>query len=334
MNEGTDGENTSAADQEPDRSLEGLRCLVLGGGGFIGTNLSRELARRRASVTVFSRSLRFPSAFARGVVTRTGVMSDLDALAAAVADQDIIFHLVGGSVPGSVDAEFLAEVSDVVLPTLDLLKFARAAGTRKIIFLSSGGTVYGMPASFQIPETAPTYPISAYGTNKIAIEKYVMRESHLHRTGFHIFRAANVYGCYQRAGKRNQGLVAATIERALRGQPIEIWGTGQAVRDFVHIDDVVSALVQGIFYDGPHRIMNVGSGTGRGVNEVVADIERVLGHGTLSKSYQPDRPAGVPSNVLDIALITREMKWQPRISWTDGLADTIEWMKNAIRISD
>lgn len=317
----------SPAGPPRERSYQDLRCLVLGGGGFIGTNLTRELVRRHAKVTAFGRSFSHRDAYSGDVVKISGRLSDLDAVTLAIKGQDVVFHVIGGMVPGSQDAD--SEFREVVNPTLHVLKMTRAGGVRKLILLSSGGTVYGIPDSIPIAETAPTHPICIYGMSKLALEKYFTLESQ----DAVIFRGANVYGRYQTYSTKGQGLVAAVIERALRGLPIEIWGTGEAVRDFIHVDDIVRALLDGVFYDGSQRIMNVGSGVGRSVNQVIADIERALGKGPIKKIYQPVRQVDVAENVLDISLIRRELRWQPRVAWQDGLRDTAAWLKETIGVS-
>ena len=227
----------------------GRRCLVLGGGGFIGTNLSRGLVTAGAQVTAFG----------------------------------------------------------------------------KVIFVSSGGTVYGVPEHLPICESHPTDPISAYGISKLAIEKYLGLYRRLHGLDYCVLRVANPYGPYQ-VPFNNQGVVASILQRALSGEAVEIWGDGEIVRDFIHIDDVVDTLIAAVDYAGPKRVFNVGSGIGRSVNQIITDVETVLKLGPIARDYKPARPADVPVNVLDIGLIQREMGWRPCIDWLEGLRSTGSWM--------
>ena len=182
-----------------------------------------------------------------------------------------------------------------------------------------------IPARVPIPEDAPTDPISAYGISKLAAEKYLGLYRHLYGLDYRVLRIANPYGPFQTAVRR-QGIVAAMIEKALARETFEIWGTGEVVRDFVHVDDVVDAFAEMIEHSGLPRVFNVGCGVGRTVNAVVSDVERALGRGKLSVTYKPGRAADVPVNVLDIALIGRETGWRPRTSWLDGLRATAEWI--------
>lgn len=312
----------SGGDRAAERS--GLRCLVLGGGGFIGTNLCRALRARGADVRGFGRAPHDAEAL-RGVPWSVGAFSDRAALAAAVARTDVVYHLIGGGVPDSSnrnpEADLLASLPD----TLHLLDLCRTTGVRRLVFLSSGGTVYGVPASTgAIPETAATDPISAYGVSRLAIEKYLGLYRHLHGLNSVTLRVSNPYGPYQNP-HRAQGVVAAMAHRALIGDALEIWGTGEVVRDFIHIDDVVEAMIAVLDYDGPHRVLNVGSGVGRSVASIADDLERLLGRGPLRRHHRPSRPADVPVNVLDIGLIGREIGWRPRVAWLDGLRATVAW---------
>jgi UDP-glucose 4-epimerase len=195
-----------------------------------------------------------------------------------------------------------------------------------VVFISSGGTVYGITGDAPVAETAPTEPISAYGINKLTIEKYVALYHYLYRLEYSVLRLANPYGPFQDAHRR-QGVVAALVHKALLGEPLEIWGDGSVVRDFVHVQDVVEAMIAVLHYEGPARVFNIGSGVGRSVAGIVADLEQLLGR-PLARRFRPARRADVPVNVLDCGLIRQETGWCPRIAWLDGLQDTIAWMSD------
>jgi UDP-glucose 4-epimerase len=307
--------------------LRGRRCLVLGGGGFIGVNLCHALANIGAIVQAFGRPSLWSSSVHPDVLMTRGDFSDRVALAKAVQGQEFVFHLVGGSNIDKSNHNPAAEFAAGLLNTVHLLDIASAEGVRKIIFVSSGGTVYGVPQRIPIPETAPTNPISAYGINKLAIEKCLALYHHLHGLNYLVLRVANPYGRFQ-SPFRKQGVIAAFIHRALQGAPLEIWGTGEVTRDFIHIDDVVAALIEIVSYDGPHRCMNVGSGGGRSINQVVQALELVLGRGELTVIRKQARNVDVPVNVLDISLITSETEWRPSRAWLEGLRDTVAWMSS------
>jgi UDP-glucose 4-epimerase len=304
--------------------MRGRRCLVLGAGGFIGTNLCRHLVELGAEVRGFGRSSSFPEALAE-VEWIAGDFADRTAVARAVHNIELVFHLVGGSLPESSNRDPVADLSANVVNTLHLLEACRRSEVQKLVFASSGGTVYGIPGQIPIPESAPTDPIAAYGISKLAIEKYLALYRHLHGLDYAVLRMANPFGPFQ-TGERKQGAIAAFVRQALAGNTLEIWGDGEVVRDFVYISDVAEAFAAAARYRGPHPVFNVGQGEGHSINQILADIELVLGRGGLAKRYLPSRLADVPVNVLDIGLIERELGWRPRTDWLAGLRATVDWI--------
>jgi UDP-glucose 4-epimerase len=304
--------------------MRGVRCLVLGGGGFLGIHVANALVAHGAVVRAFGRSLSGCGVLDTRVTWQGGRFDDQKALAEAAEGQEIVFHLISNTVPAGLEKDPSADLEANVLGTLKFLAICHAAAVRKVVFASSGGTIYGPVAASPITETAPTNPISAYGVGKLAIEKYLALYRHLYGLDYAVLRIANAYGPLQSAFKR-QGVVAAMLHRAFARRPLEIWGTGEVVRDFIHVEDVVAALSWLSVYDGPHRVMNVGSGLGRSIDQVASDIESILGTGDVPRIYHASRSIDVPVNILDIGLITSETPWRPRWSWQDGLRDTIRW---------
>jgi UDP-glucose 4-epimerase len=315
-----------AASSRPTVSLSGTRCLVLGGGGFLGLNLCNRLAEAGAEVTCFSRSHPQPEVLDRRVSRVTGQFADRLAIANAVERQDVVFHLIAGSIPESSNRDPSAELAAAPIATLHLLEICRSARIKKLVFSSTGGAIYGIPRAIPIPEQAPTDPISAYGISKLMIEKSLYLYRHLHGIDYQILRIANPYGRFQ-LGTKHQGLIGSYIHRVLSGLPLEVWGTGEVVRDFLHVDDVSDAFLGAVTYEGPHKILNVGSGVGLSVNQVIAELEAAFGLDRLPCLYKPSRAADVPANVLDTALIRSELGWQPRVALRAGLVSTIAWMR-------
>ncbi len=311
--------------REP-RSLRGVDCLVIGAGGFIGTHLCQALVAEGARVRGFGRRVAYPKALGP-VRFMTGDFSDRAALARAVEGAELVFHLVAASTPESSNKDPVADLEANVVATLNLLEICRTAGTRKLVFASSGGTVYGIPACTPIGEDAATDPISAYGISKLAIEKYLGLYSHLHGMDHVALRIANPFGPYQDPFRR-QGIVAAMARSVLDGRPAEIWGDGSVVRDFLYAADAADALVLASRHDGVSPVLNVGSGVGRSMSEVLDSIGSVLGVGPIERVHKPGRPADVPVNVLDIGRIGRELGWTPRTEWHDALRLTIDWLRD------
>lgn len=321
---GPPGLRTGSDGSAPD--LAGARCLVLGGGGFLGLNLCNRLAQVGAEVTCFSRSHPQADVLDRRVARVTGQFTDRLAIANAVERQDVVVHLIAGSIPESSNRDPSAELSAAPIATLHLLEICRSARIGKLVFASSGGAIYGIPRAIPIPEQAPTDPISAYGISKLMIEKSLHLYRHLHGMDYQILRIANPYGRFQ-LGNRHQGLIGRYIHRVLADQPLEVWGTGAVVRDFLHIDDVTDAFLGAVAYRGPHKVLNVGSGRGLSVTQIIAELATAFERDHLTCVYRPGRAADVPANVLDTALIRAELGWQPRVALRAGLIGTIAWMR-------
>ncbi|CAI8157469.1 MAG: dTDP-4-dehydro-6-deoxyglucose reductase [Prochlorococcus marinus str. MIT 9215] len=183
--------------------------------------------------------------------------------------------------------------------------------------VSSGGTVYGIPCAVPIPETHPTNPICSYGITKLAIEKYVALYRQLHGLDGLILRVANPFGPRQRLDAA-QGVVPVFLGKALRHEPLQIWGDGTTVRDFLNVADVVAALLAAVAYQGEETLFNIGSGQGISLNQLIVLLERQLKR-SLEVEYLPPRGCDVPTNVLCIDRAMRVLDWKPQIPVAEGL---------------
>lgn len=302
--------------------LNNMRCAVLGAGGFLGTNLCLALRPRVASLRAFGRRQSFPSAL-HGIEWISGDFADPTSVAAAISGCDTVFHLVNATTPASANIDKLADLQSNVAPTLRLLEACREAGVTRIVFVSSGGTIYGMPQQVPTPETAPTDPITAYGISKLAIEKYLGLYEYLHGLQYRVLRVANPFGPYQTSLK-GQGVIAAFMHQCAAHEPIHIWGDGQTVRDYVYVTDVIDALLCAAEHEGASRVFNIGAGQGRSLLEILDAIKQVS---ALSPEVQfsPGRSVDIPRSVLDISLARQELGWQPQTSFDEGMRRTWAW---------
>jgi UDP-glucose 4-epimerase len=305
-------------------------CLVLGGAGFIGSHLAEALAQQGRRVRVFDRPHvdrlpLFPRA--AGFEVFTGDFLNPRALSPALEGAEVVFHLVSTTLPKSSNDNPLYDVESNVLGSLRLLELCREHGVRKLVFVSSGGTVYGVPRATPVAEDHPTEPISSYGIHKLTVEKYLALAHRLHGLDYRIARPANLYGPRQRLDTA-QGAVAVFLDRALREQPIQIWGDGSVVRDYVYIADAVDALLRLASFDGAQRIFNIGSGKGASLNQLVAEIEKLLGRRVQTEHGAP-RGLDVPASVLDASLAERHLGWRASTPLAEGLRRTCEWLRAA-----
>jgi len=237
---------------------------------------------------------------------------------------DICYHFVSTTLPKSSNADPVFDVETNLLGTVRLLTHAVKAGVKKVIFVSSGGTVYGVPKQVPIPETHPTDPICSYGITKLAIEKYLGLFKQLHGLDYTVLRISNPYGERQRI-QASQGAVSVFLGKALRGESIEIWGDGSVVRDYIYIADVVDAFIAALAPTGDEHVFNIGSGRGLSLNEVLDHIETVTGRTTV-RHYTPSRTFDVPKNVLSVERAKQSLGWSPKISFEQGLRKYADWL--------
>lgn len=298
-----------------------IRFLLLGGAGFIGSHLCDALLSAGHSVRLFDRPGVPPYRVFGAGERLEWIQADFNSateVERAVLDCQVVFHLVSTTLPKSSNDDPVYDIESNVVGSLRLLEAARHAGVQKIIFLSSGGTVYGVPQVVPISEFHPTDPVSSYGIGKLTIEKYLHLYEVLHGMNYCVLRLANPFGERQRVNA-SQGAIAVFLNRAIHMQAIEIWGDGSIVRDYIYIADVVDALIAAAFYPGSERLFNIGSGHGKSLNDILVAIEELLGR-PIARTYLPGRTFDVSANVLDITHALKHLVWSPKVSFEVGLA--------------
>jgi UDP-glucose 4-epimerase len=305
-------------------------CLVLGGRGFIGSHLISALLSHGFRVRCFDRphveALGSDLLDAPGFELIEGDLANEAEVAEAIEGCDVCYHLVSTTLPKSSNADPVYDIESNVVATVKLLKHAVKSGVSKVIFTSSGGTVYGNPVSTPIQESHPTNPVCSYGISKLAIEKYLGLFNNLHGLDYTVLRIANPFGARQRT-HASQGAVAVFLGKILRGEPIEIWGDGSVVRDYIDISDVVDALLLALEQTSDQHVFNIGSGRGHSLNELIRAIEKVTGR-TADCRYLPSRTFDIPSNVLCNTLANQYLGWSPKVEFEDGLEKFAKWLLN------
>jgi UDP-glucose 4-epimerase len=296
--------------------------VVTGGAGFIGSHVADALLARGEEVHVLDNL----TTGKREKVPEgaTFVEGDIRSDSAALFDDvrpEVCFHLAAQADVGTSVArpDYDADVN--VVGTVRLLEAAREHGTQ-IVFTSTGGAMYG-ECDGPAPETAERKPISPYGISKLAGEEYLAGWNRLHGGGHVALRLGNVYGARQEAGLEG-GVIAIFLERMAAGEPTQIFGDGQQTRDFVHVRDVVRAVLAAVGRDG--GLYNVGTGQETSVNELHRLCRAVTGAGD-EPEYGPARPGDVRRSVIDPGLAGRELGWQAETSLEQGLRETWEWTR-------
>lgn len=290
----------------------------------MGVHLAGRLLEDGHHVRIYSRTPnRFrpplPGAeYMEGELGNSGLIRD------AVEDVEVVYHFASTTIPKTSNDDPIYDVRSNVVDTLGLLEACVAAGVRKVVFASSGGTVYGPPRMVPISEDHPTDPITSYGIVKLAVEKYLNLFHHLYGLDYAALRISNPYGPYQDPAGQ-QGAVAVFLHRLHTGRKITIWGDGGVVRDYLYIEDLVEALVLGGVTETRRKVLNVGSGRGVSLKDLISHIFQATDKDTAVE-YLPGRALDVPANVLDVERVREELGWIPQTGLSEGLAATWEWV--------
>jgi len=301
-----------------------MKILVLGGNGFIGSHLVDQLLAGGHRVRVFDRA---PERFReplKQVEYRIGRFDDTFQVAEALQGVDVVCHLISSTVPGTSNLDPVADVQSNLVNTLYLLEQMRKKGLRRILYLSSGGAVYGNPQASPISEDHPLNPISSYGVVKVAIEKYLLMYQQLYGLQPIILRPSNPYG--PRQGHTGvQGLIGTLLVRTMAGETLDIWGDGSIVRDYMHVGDLAKLSVIAL-ESKVCGVFNAGSGEGYSINQIIAMI-RDLMEDELNVRYQEGRSFDVKEVVLDISRASAAFGWKPAVPLLEGIRGHLEWLR-------
>jgi UDP-glucose 4-epimerase len=296
-----------------------MRVLVIGGNGFIGSSLVEKLRDSGHGVRVLDPGPPRADMDWTDVDYRLGSLSDTRVLTEAAEEMGCVFHLASSTVPGTSNQDPVADVESNLVGTLRLVQAMGHASVRRLVFFSSGGTVYGHPQQLPVPETHPLQPISSYGVVKVAIEKYLMMYHRLGVLDPLVLRPSNPYGPRQ-STSGVQGAIGAFLGRAMVDDGVKIWGDGETVRDYIYVDDLVD-FAAGAGLSGDCGIYNAGSGMGCSLNGL-CELIREITDRSMPAQYLPSRDFDVSRIVLDISAASSRFGWVPKTSLPVGIART------------
>lgn len=304
-----------------------MKIVIFGGGGFLGSSIADRLLLDDHELRIFERPRVQPyREFKEGerVQWIAGDLSSTHDVNEAMQGVDVVLHLVSTTLPKNSNDDPVYDVQSNIVASLQMLGAMATQNVRKIVFISSGGTVYGNPVYLPIDEKHPTDPLVSYGITKLAIEKYLQMFERMHGIQAITLRVANPYGERQRV-ETAQGAVGVFLHQALKDKAIDIWGDGSVTRDYIHVSDVAEAFVRAVEYTGSKRVFNISSGVGTSLNELLSMLEATLSK-AIERRYLPARPFDVPVSVLSNVLARQELQWAPTVSMPDGIARTARWM--------
>lgn len=303
------------------------KIVILGAGGFIGKNIIRKLSKDKDNYILAmdidgKRLDYFNNPIYKNVKTYTMNFNDVHSYEDMLEGQDYLFHLISTTVPSTSNIHIPTEFRENVTNTIYLLDACVNYKIGCVIFMSSGGTVYGKEYSCPLNEDLAPKPINSYGIQKVTIEHLLYLYKCQYNLNYKIVRLSNPYGPFQSTNGL-QGVVSNFIYRALHDQDLIIFGDGSVIRDYIYIDDAVEAILNIAFKENKYDIYNVGSGKGVSINHIVDLIKKVV----LTKSkvvYYDGRSVDVPCNFLNIDRYESVFGKNSFVSLCDGIKKTAE----------
>jgi UDP-glucose 4-epimerase len=303
-----------------------MRILVLGGSGFLGSHIVDKFLAEKHDVVVYDL---YPERFRRspaGITFHTGDFGNVGALDELIATRfDAVVHCVSTTTPKSSNESPEFDIQSNVIGTLYLLDICVKHNVGKLVFLSSGGTIYGdIGDKDMVDETHAVRPMCSYGVSKLTIEHYLDVYRHLRGLNYVALRLSNPYGERQ-SPLRALGALTVFLHKTLRRENVEVWGDGRVTRDFIYVGDVANAVylatanpVSGIF--------NVGTGTGLSLRDILTQISNVVGHEPCV-TWLASRSFDVPRIVLEATRLKKATNWNLHTGLQDGMAITAEWLR-------
>lgn len=307
-----------------------MNVLIFGAAGFIGTNLTKHLlADTRNKLTLVDKSISYFVNLTKAEKNKVQIVeSDFTEntnFESLVETQDIVYHLVSTTVPSTSNQHIPHEIVANVVVTSTLLEACVKKAVKKVIFISSGGTVYGKDVRSPISEDSMTLPISSYGLQKLSIEKLLYLYQYMYGLDYRVIRLANPYGPYQRPNGV-LGAVTTFTYKALNNDPIMVYGDGTVVRDFIYIDDAIKAIENISNSSQGPRVFNVGSGHGTSIKSVLEIVANSLDK-KLQIDFLPGRKVDVPVNYLNINRYENIFGTLVAVPLSRGIIKTAEFLQ-------
>lgn len=300
-----------------------MRTCVIGGGGFLGSYIVPELLRSGRDVVVLGRRSTPPI----GIDSLAQyVMCDYscrESLRSVLSDCNEVIDLAYSTVPKTSFSDPVFDLQSNLPATVGLLEEVRNLDKlRCLLFVSSGGTVYGPANSLPITEESPNNPVSPYGITKLTVERYALMYHLLHNVPSMIVRPANAYGVGQRPFV-GQGFIATAMGAIIQRKPVTIFGENGTVRDYVHASDVARGVLAALNYGTVGQVYNIGSGVGRNNRQVLDFIAPLAESDGFNVSVEVEAPRSfdVPVNILNFGRLLACSGWLPQVSFEDGIAD-------------
>lgn len=309
-----------------------MKVTVMGADGFLGRHLVRSLASLdNIEIVAFgrfgSKRVGEPHIFdtLENVEIVSGDFLNRESVMSALRDTDTVFHLISTTTPAVSNNDPLVDIDTNVRGSIELLQSCVESGVKKVIYFSSGGSVYGNIDNTSITETDPLHPISPYAIGKVTVENYLRYFEFTHGLDYTIYRIANPYGPGQNIyGK--QGVIPIFMHHFYKNQPLNVFGDGSMVRDYIYIDDLINMIVCSFDKPSQYKEFNLGSGEGHSINEVIGAIEACAGV-SPKRNTLPIPTTYVQRSVLSIDRFVNEFGYKPKTTMHAGIERTWRYVK-------
>lgn len=302
-----------------------MKIIILGAAGFIGTNLAFHFLKTNNKITLVDEKMEYFSNIPVAEnVKKICVKFDAENVNfdELLKGQDLVYHLISTNNPTTSNKNIGKDLTDNIEISIKLLEACVKNQVKRVIFISSGGTVYGPDAICPIKEEDVTNPINTYGIQKLTIEKLLYLYEYMYNLDYRVVRLSNPYGPYQRPNGK-LGVITTFIYKALNNETIFVYGDGSVIRDYIYIGDAIRGIVTIADDESEHKVYNLGSGVGTSVNDIIKIIERLTGK-KLDVKYIAKRSVDVPVNVLDVGRFN-SLRGEDilNVSLEEGIKETI-----------
>jgi UDP-glucose 4-epimerase len=304
------------------------KCVIFGGNGFIGSHLAEGLLHQGNDVVIFDHFKRGISNIEKIIDNVTLIKGDFTnetEINQALKDVDFIFHFISTTTPPTAISNPLYDVETNVIGSIRLFQAAVKNDVKKIIFPSSGGTIYGEPKKIPIRETAPLNPMNPYAISKMAIEQYLHYFHEHYDLDYLIVRYSNPYGKRQNPNG-NQGVIPIFLKKIKDDDIPTIYGDGNSLRDYIYVKDAIDATLQLMDVKDTNNIFHIGSGRGTSLNELISIMSEVTGK-AISPKYIDNTGFYLSKIILDISKVKRATGWNPKVSLHEGIERTWDWIQ-------
>jgi len=306
-----------------------MNILIIGGTGFIGTHLVDALASLNHNIYVFGRhKSKYENTNVKYIY---GDFNDITSLNQILKDIDIVYHLLSSTVPATANLNPKFDIESNLVNTVNFLEKLEFLNIKKIIYISSGGTVYGNSKFQPINENHPLNPSGSYGIVKVAIENYIKYFSCKFKIPFLIIRPSNPYGPRQNY-KGKQGVISSFLYNSISKKDLNIWGDGSNIRDYIYISDLVNFIIKSSF-SKKTGIFNVGFGNGSSVIDILNEVKQVTQSNPFI-NFIKTKNMDIDKVVLDISKAIKTFNWKPKISLSEGIKLHHDWLRSELNINN